>query len=263
MDNAGVVQIYHGSPAGIVEPSVSALEPRQISANTPGVDNLQEADELFGMTLTTGDFDGNGYVDLAIGTPYETHGAGAGAILFAGAVNIVYSDEFGLNASLGAPIFHQGIPGMDSDPEGYEFFGLSLAAADFNKDGFTDLAAGVPYDQVFDIPIGSVQIIYGSPAGLSTAGNEQMFDPDNPAENDGFGSAVSALDTNGDSYIELAVGAPYDDPIDVDANNVGSLFVFYSDIDGVDLTNNQNWYQNHNGLSSNPELNDNLGGVLP
>ena len=239
LDNAGAVQIYHGSSDGLVDPAVSALSPKLISANTPGVNNNQEANELFGLTLAAGDFDGNGYTDLAIGTPYETHGGGASTIELAGAVNIVYSGQFGLDAAAGAPIFHQGITGMDGHPEAFEFFALSITAADFDRDGFADLAAGTPFDQYADVTIGAVHIIYGSAAGISITGNELIIDGSNPDGSDQFGRMVYALDTDGDSFIELAVGAPGDDPLGLGVGNVGSVFVYNSDADGVDQFNNK------------------------
>jgi hypothetical protein len=45
--------------------------------------------------------------------------------------------------------------------------------ANFNNDGFADLAIGVPAETVGDIAqAGAVQILYGSASGLSPTGNQ-------------------------------------------------------------------------------------------
>ena len=60
---------------------------------------------------------------------------------------------------------------------------------------------------------GVVQILYGSPAGLTATGN-QLWHQDSPGIEDncdpfdGFGKALAARDFNGDGYYDLAVGVP-------------------------------------------------------
>lgn len=261
LDNAGAVQVFFGAAGGILDES--ARFPQQISANTPGVDNAQEASDLFGYSLAAADFNGDGRDDLAIGTPYETHGDGGGALLYAGAVNIVFGSANGMNPEAGAPIWTQDSPGIDSEAEAEEFFGWKLAAADFNNDGYADLAIGVPQDHVLGVRIGSVHILYGDETGPTAVANTQIFDPHNPEVDDHFGFAVTAADTNGDGYVDLAVGAYEDDPADIAVGNAGSVFVFHSDGSGVSQTDNQNWYQNHNGVAGAPEPGDRFGKVLP
>jgi len=47
-----------------------------------------------------------------------------------------------------------------------------MVAADFGRSGYDDLAIGVPDES----PIGAVNVIYGSVAGLTAAGN-QLWTP--------------------------------------------------------------------------------------
>jgi hypothetical protein len=64
-----------------------ALE-RTLHQNSPGIVNTVEAGDRFGSSLATGDFDGNGERDLAIGVP----GEGIGGVAEVGGVHVVYWD---------------------------------------------------------------------------------------------------------------------------------------------------------------------------
>src|SRR5687767_9170258 len=55
---------------------------------------LVEAGDAFGGSLAAGDFDGDGYDDLAIGVPTED----VGSAVDAGAMVVVYGTAAGLNA---------------------------------------------------------------------------------------------------------------------------------------------------------------------
>lgn len=90
-----------------------------------------------------GDFNGDGFADLAVGVPGEDTPAGTGN---SGAVNIIYGSANGLTGDGSVPtprFFSQnavGVPGDGSEPNDY--FGAALAAGDFNGDRFSDLAIG-------------------------------------------------------------------------------------------------------------------------
>ncbi|MCB0017051.1 MAG: FG-GAP repeat protein [Anaerolineales bacterium] len=263
LDNAGIVQIYHGSAQGIVDPDPSVPGPFAIHADTQGVDNAREAFDYFGYALAAADFNNDGFADLAIGTPYETHGSGVGALQGAGAINIVFGASFGLNPTAGAPIWHQDSPGMAGEAAAEDYFGWSMTAADFDGDGYIDLAIGVPLDKVLGAAIGSVHIMYSDEDGPNADRDVQRFLPGNPEVDDRFGITVTSLDTNGDSFPELIVGASHDDVPGIAATQVGSVFEFFSDATGVTITGINHWYQGHNGLSGVPEDMDHMGASLP
>ena len=112
------------------------------------------------------DFNGDGFADLAVGVPFEDQAATND-----GAVNVIYGGLGGLSAA-GNEVWSQGSEGITGTPEAGDLFGYSLAAADFNGDGFTDLAVGVPFEDQAATNDGAVNVIYGGLGGLSAAGNE-------------------------------------------------------------------------------------------
>ena len=85
------------------------------------------------MTTVHGDFNDDGYDDLAVGVPYED----VGAIANAGAVNVIYGSPNGLTPA-GDQLWHQDSPGILGRAEANDRFGAALAAGDFNGDGLTD-----------------------------------------------------------------------------------------------------------------------------
>lgn len=93
--------------------------------NTPGLPGSVSAGALFGHALAAGDFDGDGFDDLAIGAPGED----VSGHDHAGAVFVLRGSASGLLEGAA----HKG-----------DWFGHALAAGDFDGDGEHDLAIGAP-----------------------------------------------------------------------------------------------------------------------
>ena len=175
----------------------------------------------------TGDFDGNGFDDLAIGTPDED--VGAASVDAAGAVNVLYGRATGLSAR-GDDLWTQDSPGVRGVAEDGDHFGAALASGDFDGDGFDDLAIGAPSEDLttaggVEADAGAVSVLYGSGDGLRVAGNQSLRQhPDAPGgglqAGAAFGSALLATDFNrDDGRDELVVGAPRQDISDAGGPN--------------------------------------------
>ena len=154
--DSGIVQVIYGSSSGL---STSAVLPDQLfllaDGSTPG------NNDLYGLTLSAGDFTNGEGDDLAVGAPTKSLGSSTNA----GIVHVLYGSSSGLGNNLvfANHILAQGINGLDDIIETDDKFGSSLSSADFNGDGSADLAVGVPGEDVNGISnAGAVNVIYGS-----------------------------------------------------------------------------------------------------
>jgi hypothetical protein len=204
---AGAVHILFGRTTGITGTSSQLF-----LQNTPGVPSDSEEGDQFGSSFGAGDFDGDGFADLATGAPFESVGAVPGA----GAVFVLYGANGGLTVT-GAQVFHQGVAGIGGGPEEFDGFAFSLAVGDFdNDDDIFDLAVGVPFESVGNIiQAGALNILFGSGGGLTGAGG-QLFTQDvagmgSTAEDaDSLGWALAVADVQGDEFDDLVAGAAFE-----------------------------------------------------
>ena len=185
------------------------------SQDSDGIAGEAEGGDFFGAALATGDFNNDGFEDLAIGAPTEDIEEIGFDDLLAGAVNVIYGRAGGL-ATRANEIWHQDRDGIIGGAEDDDSFGSALAAGDFNNDGYEDLAIGVPGEDLEDIgSAGAVNVIYGGPAGLMVFGN-QIWHQDSDGiggvaePNDSFGAALAAGDFNNDGFEDLAIGVRED-----------------------------------------------------
>ncbi len=149
---AGVVTILYGSPEGL------RMSLRSLTFSLADLGRAAGTDDLFGYSLAVGDFDRDGFDDLAIGTPGENEGGLADT----GLVSVAYGSASGLRTQ-GARHFNAVSAGLSVSLRASDEFGYSLAAADFNDDGVDDLAIGLNKIDATSTP-GRVAFLYGSSA---------------------------------------------------------------------------------------------------
>lgn len=160
VDGNGAGRLAVGSP---LDPSSAA-----------GAQRLQPQARVsfarFGKSLAAGNFNGDPYDDLAIGSPGDT----VGGAVRAGSVTIFHGSASGL-ALPTRQVIQQGLLGAISPAEAEDHFGASLSAARLDNDATDDLVVGVPdedYGEGADeqVSAGEVDVFWGGAAGISGLG---------------------------------------------------------------------------------------------
>src|SRR4051794_4697788 len=92
--DAGAVNvIYGGGGISVLNPGgLKSAGNRVFSQDTPGVEGVAEKGDRFGSALAWGDFNHDGFDDLAVGVPGED----IGTVVNAGAVNVLFGSASGL-----------------------------------------------------------------------------------------------------------------------------------------------------------------------
>lgn len=200
----------------------------------------------FGWALTAANFNGDDRDELAVGIPYsDISGKRAGAV---SVVNFV-----GGWTTVRAPYYQsQGnIPGKSQTEDE---FGYSLTAADFNRDGYADLAIGIPSKSYIgwlrdEKKRGEAVVLKGAPSNLYSA---QLWHQDKPGvegtreRGDNFAMSMSTGDFNNDGYPDLLVGVPLEDLNGVDGAGMVQLFWGHpSAVTTVSLGGQQAFHEGH------------------
>jgi FG-GAP repeat len=210
-----------------------------------------------------GDFNGDGKDDLAIGAPGEDAEAGdTGFSQDAGAVNVLYGSELGLRAD-GNQLWYQDSTGIADTAEGFDSFGASLAAGDFNGNGKDDLAVGVPLEDAGSVrDAGAVNVLYGSDMGLRATDNQFWHQnrtdiTDSGEIEDEFGSSLAAGDFDDSGSDDLAVGVSRENVGSVEDS--GAVNVIYGSATRLLATDNQFWHQDSTGIADESEQLERFG----
>jgi len=192
--NDGSVRVLFGPLAAGVQPAVGDIQ------MAPSGDNNR-----LGESITSGDFDGDGYADIAVSAPValDSTGASVGAVFLllnvsakSGAISeldadvVIHGQEAGLGSTTLISI---------STRNG----GSAIVGLDSNADGIDDLAIG---NHVWGDGNGATYVITGP---ITT--NMVVSDADAQiyaSSRHGFGYALGAGDVDGDGADDLLIGSP-------------------------------------------------------
>ncbi|MFE2632958.1 FG-GAP-like repeat-containing protein [Streptomyces sp. NPDC059374] len=146
-----------------------------------------------------GDFNGDGYRDVAV----SAQCAQVGSQSCAGAVIVLYGSSSGLSASRKA-VITQNSTGVPGTAESGDLFGSSLAAADLDRDGYSDLVVGASGETVgTNVSVGSGTVLWGSKSGLS--GGKGLPQPSGLAQYGGYSWGAAAADFDGDGDVDVTL----------------------------------------------------------
>ncbi len=252
-EEAGVVHVLYGGGHGLRSDGAQLF-----SQSTAGIESEPETNDNFGIALAAGDFDNDGFDDLAIGVPEEE----LDGVMGAGAVHVLYGSSDGLTTER-AQFWHRARGGIEGDLGAFDEFGWALATGDFDDDSFDDLAVGVQGDEVNgNDGAGSVHAIFGSADGLSAQGS-QLWSKESPGihgsprENEGFGAVLASGDFNGDVFDDLAVGAPYETINGI--TTAGAAYVIFGSGSGLTGNGAERWHEDVEGVPDRAEGGEGFG----
>ncbi len=205
----GTVYVYRGSAKGV-------------SATPAWVLTGEQENGEFGRTLTVGDFNGDGYADVLVGS----HGFNAGLGAHQGKVYLYLGGPKGLSTTPSQT--------MVGEHKGDEY-GRDFDVVDMNGDGIVDLLLGASGYSGDIQAQGKIYVYKGTKQGLDPT---PIFTAIGEGEHDEFGRSVSGADVNGDGFPDVIAGATglTGAGKGAGAKVPGFMYVYYGSAKGISPT---------------------------
>lgn len=158
----GTVTVIKGSTSGLTAAGSAVW-----SQNSPGVPGAAELDDDFGLSVSVGDFNGDGHADVAAGAL-----EGIGSVIHAGSVTVIYGASTGL-VSTKAQAWSQNSSGIAGSAEPNDFFGSAVYAAKIRSTSRSDLVIGIPNEDTGSFTDdGAIEFLRGAAGGLTATGSQ-------------------------------------------------------------------------------------------
>jgi hypothetical protein len=263
-DQAGAVTLLYGSPPfGIGTVGAQRLNQGIALGGGETMADSAEEDDALGSALTIGDFDADGFGDLAVGVPGEDVGAEENS----GAVAVLPGGADGVTGTKDKLLSHK-TKGMPKSLDSFDFLGTALAAGRFNGGAFAGLAVGADSDEAGPVQTaGSFLSINGSAKGVKASTARKLHQdsagmPGAAVGFDEFGAALAVGRFDAGSRDDVAVAALRDHVGDP-AVLGGSVTAVYADGSrGLRTKGARLFRLGAGGLTGTPALDDFFGSGL-